>query len=63
MADRPNGHPPYAGYKSGDDTYRVFRRMLERGNPPDDRAALLREAKDAEERWDQVLGEQLIDEF
>ena len=32
-------------YESKSDAYRVFGRMLARGNPPDDWAALLREAK------------------
>ena len=34
-------------YDSDVDAYRVFRRMLERGSPPDDWAALLAEAKQA----------------
>lgn len=33
-------------YESGDDTYRVFRKMLENGHPPDDWQALLGEAKE-----------------
>ena len=32
-------------YEGDDDAYRVFRRMLERGNPPEDWNALLAEAK------------------
>lgn len=32
-------------YDSGDDAYRVFRRMLETGHPPSDWAVLLAEAK------------------
>lgn len=32
-------------YESGDDAYRVFRKMLESGHPPDDWQALLKEAK------------------
>lgn len=43
-------------YERGDDAYRVFRRMLERGNPPDDWAVLLREARDSGERWSEVFG-------
>ena len=31
-------------YESGDDAYRVFRKMLERGHPPDDWDKLLAEA-------------------
>ncbi len=34
-------------YESSDDAYRVFRRMLEGGNPPDDWDRLLAEAKAA----------------
>lgn len=34
------------------DAYRVFRKMLERGRPPDDWAALLKEAKTATLEWD-----------
>jgi toxin YhaV len=34
-------------YESGDDAYRVFRRMLESGHPPEDWDALLAEAKTA----------------
>jgi toxin YhaV len=32
-------------YESGDDAYRVFRKMLEEGHPPDDWNALLAETK------------------
>jgi toxin YhaV len=32
-------------YDSGDDAYRVFRRMLESGHPPGDWASLLAEAR------------------
>lgn len=32
-------------YESGDDAYRVFRKMLESGHPPDDWQTLLKEAK------------------
>ncbi len=32
-------------YESSDDAYRVFRKMLERGRPPDDWALLLKEAR------------------
>jgi toxin YhaV len=37
-------------YESNDDAYRVFRKMLESGHPPDDWAQLLAEAKSAAER-------------
>lgn len=32
-------------YESSDDTYRVFRKMLESGHPPDDWNQLLTEAR------------------
>ena len=32
-------------YESGDDAYRVFRKMIESGNPPDDWLRLLAEAR------------------
>ena len=38
-------------YESKTDAYRVFRRMLDRGNPPDDWADLLKEAKAATEAY------------
>lgn len=37
-------------YESGDDAYRVFRKMLASGHPPDDWDQLLKEAKPAAER-------------
>ena len=37
-------------YESSDDAYRVFRKMLASGHPPDDRDQLLDEAKHAAER-------------
>lgn len=37
-------------YGSGDDAYRVFRRMLDDGHPPDDWAVLLAEARKAADR-------------
>jgi len=36
--------------KSNDDAYRVFRKMLESGHPPDDWAQLLAEARSASPR-------------
>ena len=32
-------------FESGDDAYRVFRKMLESGHPPDDWDQLLRESE------------------
>ena len=40
-------------YESSDDAYRVFRRMLESGHPPDDWDRLLAEARAAGQRLDQ----------
>ena len=37
-------------YESADDAYRVFRRMLENGHPPEDWNAVLAEAKTAKQR-------------
>ena len=37
-------------YESGDDTYRVFKKMLASGHPPDDWAQLLFDAKSVGER-------------
>lgn len=44
-------------YESSDDTYRVFRRMLENGRPPDDWAQLLDEARTASGRLQQVVAQ------
>lgn len=47
-------------YESDDDAYRVFRKMLTSGRPPDDWQQLLREAKDEQARLRQLgksLGE------
>ena len=41
-------------YESADDAYRVFRRMLENGHPPEDWNALLAEAKTARQRMQGV---------
>jgi len=38
-------------YESKSDAYRVFRRMLDSGNPPDDWESLLAEARRAKERF------------
>lgn len=37
-------------YESGDDAYRVFRKMIESGHPPDDWERLLKEARAASRR-------------
>jgi len=39
-------------YDSSDDAYRVFRKMLESGHPPDDWAQLLAEASSRSDRFD-----------
>ncbi len=41
-------------YESGDDAYRVFRKMLESGHPPDDWNQLLAEARAEGERLQRV---------
>jgi len=41
-------------YGSGDDAYRVFQRMLGRGNPPNDWAQLLAEARVESERLEKI---------
>jgi len=41
-------------YGSGDDAYRVFQKMLGRGNPPNDWAQLLVEARAESERLEQT---------
>jgi toxin YhaV len=42
-------------YESKTDAYRVFRRMLERGRPPDDWETLLKEARIATREWSDDL--------
>ena len=44
-------------YESDDDAYKVFRRMLERGHPPDDWVRLLSEGQKASSRLQQVAGQ------
>jgi toxin YhaV len=41
-------------YESSDDAYRVFRKMLEDGHPPDDWGKLLAEARDQSGRLQQI---------
>lgn len=41
-------------YESSDDAYRVFRKMLESGHPPDDWASLLAEAREHSERFQKI---------
>lgn len=45
-------------YESSDDAYRVFRKMLERGHPPDDWNKLLSEARAEADRLQQVAQRQ-----
>lgn len=45
-------------YEGNDDAYRVFRRMLERGHPPDDWEGLLAEARVAAGRLGALHGRQ-----
>lgn len=42
-------------YESGDDAYRVFRKMLQAGHPPDDWNALLAEARRQSDHLRQVM--------
>ena len=42
-------------YESSDDAYRVFRKMLEAGHPPDDWAQLLAQARTEGQRLGQIL--------
>ena len=44
-------------YEGGDDAYRVFRRMLESGHPPDDWSRLLAESRDATGRLNQAVAQ------
>jgi len=43
-------------YENGDDAYRVFRRMLDSGRPPDDWQQLLAEARVGESRLRPIAG-------
>ena len=43
-------------YSSKDDAYRVFRRMLESGHPPDDRDKLMAQSRSAGERLRKLAG-------
>ena len=42
-----NDEDTQRAYESGDDTYRVFRKMLESGHPPDDWEQLLAQATES----------------
>ena len=44
-------------YEGGDDAYRVFRRMLESGHPPDDWGRLLAESRAATGRLNQAVAQ------
>lgn len=44
-------------FEHSDDAYRVFRRMLERGRPPDDWNQLLAEARTAGDRLQRIVAE------
>lgn len=41
-------------FESSDDAYRVFRKMLESGHPPDDWTSLLAEAREHSERFREI---------
>lgn len=51
-----NDETTLRAYQSGDDAYRVFRAMLERGHPPDDWDRLLAEAEAELDRLRQITG-------
>jgi toxin YhaV len=44
-------------YESGDDAYRVFRKMLESGHPPDDWEQLLAQATESSNRLQKVASQ------
>ena len=47
-------------YESDDDAYRVFRKMLESGHPPDDWAQLLAEAKAKGDRFQRLASSRSV---
>ena len=49
-----NDHDSKRAYERGDDAYRVFRKMLDGGHPPEDWDALLKEARAASTRMDEL---------
>ncbi len=49
-----NDQDSQRAYESGNDAYRVFRKMLASGHPPDDWNLLLAEARAETARWQQV---------
>ena len=51
-----NAEDSKRAYESSDDAYRVFRKMLEAGHPPDDWTQLLAQARADGQRLRQVLG-------
>ena len=46
---------PNSAYESSDDAYRVFRKMLANGHPPDDWDRLLAEAQKESQRMQESL--------
>ncbi|MGZ8218905.1 type II toxin-antitoxin system YhaV family toxin [Methylomagnum sp.] len=50
-----NDETTLRAYESADDAYRVFRRMLASGHPPDDWSQLLAEAKGAADRLNRTM--------
>ena len=49
-----NDQDSQRAYASGNDAYRVFRKMLASGHPPDDWNLFLAEARAETARWQQV---------
>ena len=54
-----NGEDTKRAYESGDDAYRVFRKMLESGQPPDDWEQLLAQATESSNRLQKVSSQAL----
>ena len=57
-----NDEDTQRAYESSDDAYRVFRRMLESGHPPDDWDQLKAEAQNASPKFMQQLPSKPLDE-
>jgi toxin YhaV len=57
-----NDEDTQRAYESSDDAYRVFRRMLESGHPPDDWDQLKAEAQNASPKFTQQLPSTPLDE-
>lgn len=56
-----NDEEPKRAFESSDDAYRVFRKMLESGHPPDDWNQLLAEARAEGVRLLSVVGREVFE--